>query len=822
MAIEKAIQPNPILEETPLLTDTGKPYVQTEYDDGSIEFDFDEESVNNAMQESVVNYNADHYENLAENIDEDTLNKIAAEVLDRFEGDKSSRAQWLETVNSGLSLLGIEVEEGDDPFPGACTAHHPLILESAVKFQAKASNELFNPRGPVKTAIIGEPTEEKEEQAKRVRDHMNYQIMHQMEEYFDETEMMLFYLPIVGSAFKKTYYDGLLDRPVSVFVPVDRFVVNYFATSLKSAPCFTHMIDRMANDLKKDQKNGLYRDIKLCHPVRSSQGETEVVIDELMGVHAQMDEEVYTLLEQYCYLDLCDDDPKSDEDGIALPYVVTVEAETGTVLAIRRNWSENDDKKKLICPFTHYKFVPGLGFYGLGFIHLLGNLQMTLTSAMRSLVDAGSFANLQGGFVDKRLRIRSNDGPLSPGEFREAESGGLPLKDAIMTLPFKEPSQVLLAMYQFIEARGQKFADSTEQVIADSTNYGPVGTTMALLEASTKFFSGVHKRLHKAQKHEFKILASLNYEYLGDKESFDTVGNTFEVSKSDYDGRIDVVPVSDPNVGSQAQKLTVAQAIYTAALQKQDIHNMYEVSKYYYNGLGIEEDYIEKFLPKPEEPEQSDPLTDIKKAQQGKPISAFPGQDHDSHIAVKSAFLQDPSSGANPMFQMLVPVIQANIQEHMVLKFQTEIAGTVAQGQPQQGQLEEAIVAQAAQQVAQKNQKLAELQAVGPDEARNKLADAELQRVMNESIKLESEIQDKIVKRTFDSLKLELQKYAEDNKLLIAEMQTQAKLHTDQMKQMNDLVQQALQLKSVAETQDKQLEIQKANSKSVDKSKASE
>jgi hypothetical protein len=820
MAIEKS-KPDPRTLETPLEDEVGEDaYVMTELEDGSVEFDFDEDSVQAALKEGVVNYNDDFYRNLAEDMEDDVLNKISSCILENYEGDKSSRAGWLETVNSGLALLGIEIVESNDPFPGACSAHHPLILESAVKFQAKASNELFNPRGPVKTAIIGKPTEEKEAQALRVRNHMNYQIMYQMEEYFDETEMMLFYLPIVGSAFKKTYYDGLLDRPCSVFVPVDKFVVNYYATSLKSSSCFTHVIDRMSNDLKKDQKNGLYREVELCMPSKGSQTETDVAVDGILGFHPQADEEVYTLLEQYCYLDLADDDSESDEDGIALPYVVTVEAETGTILAVRRNWTESDPQKQMICPFTHYKFVPGLGFYGLGFIHLLGNLQMTLTSAMRSLVDSGAFANLQGGFVDKRLRIRSNDGPISPGEFREVESGGMALKDAVVNLPFKEPSQVLLQMYQFIEARGQKFADSTEQVISDSTNYGPVGTTMALLEASTKFFSGVHKRLHKAQKQEFGILAALNYQYLGESESFDVIGNTFMVSKNDYDGRVDVIPVSDPNIGSQSQKLTIAQAVMTAALQNGKDHNMREVTKYYYNAIGVDEEYIEKFLPVPEEPVASDPISDIKKAQQGKPIAAFPGQDHQSHITIKTAFMNDPSVGQNPVMQAVLPVIQANIQEHIILKFQTEVAGTVAQTPGAEGSTEEAIVAQAAQQVSQKNQKLAELEAQGPDAARNKLADAEIQRVLNESRKLELEIDDKNFDRMVASMELQLKKYAEDNKLLIAEMQTQAKLHTEQMASMQALIQQAFDLKAQAEGQDKDIQTQKEvaeKTKKVDK-----
>jgi hypothetical protein len=821
MAIEKkSLSP---LEQamTTEETLTGDAYVMSEFDNGDLEFDFSEDSLDSILNEGAVNYEAEHFENLADTGEDSDLKQkirhIGLDVQDRFEGDKQSRAKWLSTVNQGLSLLGTNVEETSTPFPGACSAHHPLILESAVKFQAKASNELFNPKGPVKTAVVGKPDEAKEAQAVRVKNHMNYQVMYQMEEYFDESELLLFYLPIVGSAFKKTYYDSLLDRPCSVFVPVDQFVVNYYATNLKTAACYTHVIQRSSNDLKKDIQAGLYRDVDLGLPNRSEYPDTQRTIDDIQGFSAKADDEVYTLLEQYCFLDIPEIDDQADEDGIALPYVVTVENETGTVLSIRRNWAESDDLRTSICPFTHYKFVPGMGFYGLGYIHLLGNLQMTLTAAMRSLVDSGTFANLQGGFVDKRLRIRNNDGPVAPGEFKEVEAGGLELAKAIHILPFKEPSRTLLEMYQLIEGRSQKFADSAEQVIADSTNYGPVGTTIALLEASNKFFSGVHKRLHKAQKNEFKLLAALNYEYLGESESFDTVGASFEISKNDYDGRVDVVPVSDPNMGSQTQKMTLAQAVYTAALQAPSVHDAREVAKYYYESLGLDEAKITKLVPDPEQPQQADPISDLKMAQQGKPIAAFPGQDHDAHIAIKTAFLQDPQSGGNPAMQPVIPRIQANIQEHIILKFQEAIAGTAAQSpKPNQPGMEQAIVTQAAQKVAAQNQEIAKLKLEAPDAARMKLADAEVMRVTNEARKLEADMQNSIAKNTFDALKLELDKYKTDMQLTIAQLNAQTQTQQTQMKEMMDLLKESMQIKAAAEQGDKQLANQQlTNEKSL-------
>lgn len=813
-----AVDPR-LQEETPM----GDSYVESELEDGSIEFDFNEESVESILQsEGVINLNKEHYDNLAEDLDEDVLDEIGGDILKRFQEDSDSRAQWLETIADGMELLGIEVENTDDPFPGACAAHHPMILEAAVKFQAKSSNELFSSKGPVKTQVVGSSDEEKDAQAARIQNHMNYQVMDQMEEYFDETERMLFYLPIVGSGFKKTYYSGVLDRPVSEFIPVDEFVVNYHTTSLKTASCFTHVIGRHTNDLKKDIVNGFYREAELEEPAaRQHQGEAEIVVDEITGVYPSADDKMYELLEQYCYIDI-EDDPQRSPDGIALPYVVTVEAITGTVLSIRRNWLEDDDVNHMICPFTHYKFVPGMGFYGLGFIHLLGNLQTTLTATMRSLIDSGTFANLQGGFVDKRLRIKENDGPLAAGEYRQVESGGLPLREAIMPLQFKEPSATLFAMFQHIETRGQKFADSTEQVVADAASYGPVGTTMALLEASGKFFSGVHKRLHKAQKHEFKILASLNHEYLGDKESFDRVGQTFTVSKEDYDGRIDVLPVSDPNVGSQAQKLTLAQAVYTAALQNPEIHDDYQITKYYYRSLGVDDDDIEKFLPSPEEAEPSDPITDIMKVQKGTPIAAFPGQEHDAHIQVKSSFLQDITMGGNPLMAPLMPLVQANVQEHLILKFQQSIAGTIGNQEPSQ-----ALIAQAAQKVAETNNKMAELEAKGPDEARNKIADAELQKVSLKGLEMQADNLDKEHKRYMEEMKLTLDKYKTDMQAAATESQELGKAQSGEMKEMMTLIKESMKIDAAAENAEKQVEVQKTiaqmkpspNEKSVDKPK---
>jgi len=777
----------------------------TEYDDGTKEYNFDLEDFDISNKLEMPD-SEEHTENLVEYLEETLLDEIAQDVITRFDSDKQSRAEWSASAAVGLKLLGIKIEKTSEPFEGACGVHHPLILESAVKFQSKASNELFNAKGPVKTTIIGKVTPEKSKQAQRVRQHMNYQILYQMKEYFDETEMMLFYLPIVGSAFKKVYYDQILQRPVSEYVAADDLVVNALATNLNRAYCITHVIRRCYNDLMKDFASEFYSEIDLGPFVKNSaqavDGEIKQEESDIMGYAAVSEDKVFTLLEQYCYLNL--PGKLGNKDGIAWPYIVTVEQESGKVLSVRRNWSERDPLKERECPFTHYKFVPGMGFYGLGYIHLLGNMQVTLTSCMRSLVDSGMFSNLQAGFVDKRLRIRSGDGPLKPGQFKEVEAGGIDLDRAIKIIPFKEPSQTLFAMYQFIEARGQKFADATEQVIADSTNYGPVGTTLALLEASTKFFSGVHKRLHKSQKEEFDILARINFNTLDKNTSYDTVEETLEISGSDYDGRVDILPVSDPNMSSQSQKLTVAQAIYTAALQNPGIHDLREISRYYYTAIGVDEELVDTFLPAPEQAQQQDPLTDIAAVQQGKPIKAFQGQDHDAHIAVKSAFLQDPASGGNPMFANKAPLIQANIQEHMMLKFQEGVAG-MAVNIGQQGGVTEQIVAQSAQKIAQQNQQLMQMQEQSPDAARDKLAKAELIRALNEGRRQEADFLLDGAELNLKALQVEIERMKEENKMILAGVREENIKTQNELKNATTMLNQALSNINSQQIADKQI-----------------
>ena len=674
-------------------------------DDGGVIVDF-------GMEEEITEEDAiglgEWYDDLCGEIDEDELSDIANQVYNNYQSDKDSRGEWEDMFERGFDLLGLKLQDATEPFEGACTAVHPLLIESAVKFQSKASQELFPAGGPVKTQIIGKQTPDKEMQANRVKDFMNYQLTEQMSEYFDEFERMLFHLPLIGSAFKKIYYDANLKRPVSEFVPIDQFYVSYFASDLRRADRYTHVIYRSPNDLKRDIAAGVYVDIELPQAGTPEQSAMEEKMNTILGFSPSSDNDPqYVLLEQHCYLDL--PAPFNDPDGVALPYIVTIEEKSKQVLSIRRNYNQDDPNKQKKLHFTHYRFVPGFGFYGFGLMHFLGNLTMTATAAMRALVDAGQFANLPGGFKAKGVRVVGDNDPIAPGEFKEVESTGMDLSKAIVPLPYKEPSSTLYQMLQFVSAAGQKFADSSEQIISDNSSYGPVGTTMALLEASSKFFSAVHKRLHKSQKDEFRLLATIDYEYLPSKYPYEIPSANQHVFRRDFDGRVDVLPVSDPNIPSNAHRMMMAQmALQLAQNSPPGMFNLEALNRTILNSANMPN--IEEILPPKQQPQNLDPVSDIMAATKGLPIAAFPGQDHDAHIQVKMAYLQDPMNGANPIMERIAPVIQANIQEHSVMKYQEQMSGMtqqLAQGAQDPAVIEQAM-AQAAQQVMQANQMAAQ------------------------------------------------------------------------------------------------------------------
>jgi hypothetical protein len=647
---------------------------------------------------------AEWYGDLTETLEDEELLQIGNQVIDNFQADKESRAEWESMFERGFDLLGLKLEQGSEPFEGACTAVHPLLIESAVKFQSKASQELFPASGPVKANILGTATPEKQMQANRVENFMNYQVTEQMPEYFEEFERMLFHLPLIGSAFKKIYYSSTLKRPVSEFIPIDQFYVSYYATDLRNADRYTHVIYRSPVDIQKDINAGVYQDVDLPTPSQSGITSFAEKIDTILGFNPDYDNDPqYVLLEQHCFLDI-------EDEGEALPYIVTVEQDSRQVLSIRRNYEQNDPNRQKRSHFVHYRFVPGFGFYGLGLIHFLGNLTMSATAAMRSLIDAGQFANLPGGFKAKGVRMVGDNDPISPGEFKEVEATGIDLSKAIVPLPYKEPSSTLYQMLQFVALTGQKFADSTEQVISDAASYGPVGTTMALLEASSKFFSAIHKRVHKSQKDELRILASINYDYLPNEYPSDVPFESRSIFRADFDGRVDIIPVSDPNIPSNAHRMMLANmALQMAQQSPPGMFNLEALNRTILHAANMPN--LEQILPPKIEPQAMDPVSDIMAATKGIPIAAFAGQNHDAHIQTKMAYLQDPMNGANPIMGRLRPILEANIQEHSVMKYQEQVAGVtqqlMQQAEPeaaQNPQVIEMITAQAAQQVLNANQ----------------------------------------------------------------------------------------------------------------------
>lgn len=706
--------------------------------DGSIMVEFNVEEGDNPE----INYSnpTGFYRNLVEELDQDTQDYIADQVIKAYEADLESRLEWEQMFTNGLDLLGLKLEETNEPFQGACTAVHPLLIESAVSFQSKAIQELFPAGGPVKTQVVGKTTPEKEEQAVRVKEYMNYQLTELMPEYFDEMERMLFHLPLFGSSFKKVYYDSGLQRPVSEFVPIDQFVVSNFAMNLRTADRYTQVLYKSPIQLEREISGGMYAasDKLINNPKIPELSALRTKMNAVTGVsptNSDFDGQ-YTLLEQHCYLDI---ESLEDETDLTLPYIVTVDLDSSAVLSIRRNYDMNDPQRNKKLFFAHYRFVPALGFYGIGYIHMLGNLTASATSAMRSLIDAGQFANLPAGFRAKGVRISGDDDPIAPGEFKEVEATGLDLSKSIVPLPYKEPSQTLYQMLQFVAASGQKFADNTEQVISDAASYGPVGTTMALLEASSKFFTAVHKRLHHSQREELKILARINYESMPEYYPFDVSQGQDNIMRKDFDGRIDVIPVSDPNIPSSAHKMMMAQmALQMAQQAPSGMYNTEELHKTILRSANIPN--IDLILPTKPQPKPLDPVSDILAASKGLAIRAFPGQDHEAHIKVKMAYMQDPVNGANPIMQRITPILAANIQEHSVLKYQEQMNGVTRQLMQGQENVDprvvEQVMAQAAQQVLVANQQAAK----APPSPEEQMVMMEGRRLDIEERKLQSQM----------------------------------------------------------------------------------
>ena len=628
-----------------------------EEEDGSVIINFED-----AVREQMF---AEQDANLAELLDERDLNDIAQELLYLYEEDKSGRQEWEDAYSDGLDLLGIKYEDREEPFRGSSGVTHPVIAEAVTQFQSQAYKELLPSSGPVRTEIVGAVTPETEDQAQRVKDFMNYEILNVMQEYDPETDRMLFYLPLAGSAFKKIYFDDMLDRAVARFVPADDLVVPYNATDLESASRIAHVVRMDINNVRKNQAAGFYRDVELT-PYESDDSLREKE-RELVGVEKTVDGEDCTLIEFHIDLDLKGFEHVSpldgEETGIKLPYIVTVDEGSTTVLSIRRNWNEGDEYYKKNQYFTHYKFLPGLGFYGLGLLHMIGGLGRSATSIMRQLIDAGTLANLPAGFKARGIRIRDSDEPLAPGEFRDIDAPGGALRDSLMPLPYKEPSQTLYSLLGFVVEAGQRFAAIADLQVGDGNQQAAVGTTVALLERGSRVMSAIHKRLHYAQKQEFRMLAKIFKESLPPMYPYNVYGAESFIKQMDFDDRVDVIPVSDPNIFSLSQRIAIAQTQLQLAQSNPQMHNLFEAYRRMYQALGVQN--IEAILPTPKPPQPTDPAIENARALIQENLQAFPTQDHDAHILSHITFMKTPVPAGTPP---VLGLLQAHICEHIALK----------------------------------------------------------------------------------------------------------------------------------------------------------
>ena len=621
--------------------------------DGSVTFGEE------AMAEEQVPFGA----NLAEILDDDILQNISSDLQQQFEDDKASRDDWYHAYIQGLDLLGFKHQERSQPFQGASSVTHPLLAEAVTQFQAQAYKELLPSGGPVKCNVVGKMDVQVEEQSQRVKEYMNYLILDEMEEYDADTDQLLFYLPLAGSAFKKIYYDATLGRPVSKFIPSEDLIVPYLATDLASAERVTHVIKMTPNEVRKAQVAGLYKDIELQDPTMD-QNRIQEKYNQLEGVSRVNYDELYEILEVHCDLDIegfeDKDEQSGEETGIKIPYVVTLDESSGKILSIYRNYREDDPLRKKIPYFVHYKFLPGLGFYGFGLIHILGGLSRAATSALRQLIDAGTLSNLPAGFKARGIRIADDDSPLQPGEFRDIDAPSGDLRQGLMPLPYKGPDQTLFALLGYVVDAGKRFAAVADQKMGEGSQANPVGTTMAIIEQGSKIMSAIHKRLHYAQKKEFKILARIITDYLPPEYPYAVVGGNQMIKQTDFDNRVDIIPVSDPNIFSMSQRITLAQTQLQLAQANPQIHNQYEAYRRMYQSMGVQN--IEALLPPPPQPQPTDAAMENSSMLLQKPAMAFPQQDHTAHIDTHRAFMSTYLVKNSPP---VLSLIQAHISNHI-------------------------------------------------------------------------------------------------------------------------------------------------------------
>jgi hypothetical protein len=673
-------------------------------------------------------------ENLADSLEDRELYTIATELVSSYEDDLNSRDDWFQTYIDGLDLLGINSDSRSQPFIGASGVHHPILAEAVTQFQAQAYKELLPAGGPVDTEVLGISDDAKLEKANRVKNFMNYQITYKMEEYDPEMDQLLFYLPLSGSAFKKVYYDPAVGRAVARFVKSEDLVVPYYAVDLLTSPRITHVIHMTENELRKLQRSGFYRDVEMSSPESSADTtDVDAKIDELQGLTRTISDEEFTLLEMHVDLDVegyADTDQNGEETGIGLPYIVTICKDNNEILAIRPNYNEKDPMRKKIEYFTHYKFLPGLGFYGFGLIHMMGGLTKSVTAILRQLIDAGTLANLPAGFKSRGLNIQKHDDPLQPGEWRDVDAPGGKLQDAFLPLPYKEPSATLTTLLGALVDSGKRFAATVENPTGDGNSEAPVGTTVALLEKGQKVMSAIHKRLHYAQRTEFKILKRVFGEFLPPDYPYQVQGASQNVFKQDFDSSVDVIPVSDPNIFSMTQRITLAQTQLQMAQAAPELHDLRESYRKMYIALNIKD--IDALLPPEEEVPPRDPISEQQAVLTGNPIKAFDFQNHEAYIASHSSFLQNPMVQQNPK---ALQAIGANIQEHQAMMYRIQIEQAMGQplppiDQPMPPEVMNQIAmmaTQATQQVTGQAQALAKAQEMAQRDPQREMFEAQLQ-----------------------------------------------------------------------------------------------
>jgi len=715
MAIEKSLSQAPLGLTEEMMEDAAmaEPAIEIEIEDPervSIEMGGLEIEIEPGEEDDDFNAN------IAEELEDDVLAGLANDLISDFEDDLSSRKDWMQTYVDGLDLLGLKLDDRTEPWPGACGVYHPLLAEAVVKFQAETIMETFPAAGPVKTQILGKDTPEKVEAATRVKEDMNYQLTEVMVEYRPEHERMLWGLALAGNAFKKVYFDPSLERQVAIYVPAEDVVVPYGASNLETAERVTHVMRKTPNELRKLQVAGFYRDVDLGEP-HDTLDEVEKKIAEKMGFRATTDNR-FKILEMQVDLDLQgyeDKDKDGDETGIALPYIVTIEKQTQTVLAIRRNWHPDDSTKQKRSHFVHYPYVPGFGFYALGLIHLIGAFAKSGTSLIRQLVDAGTLSNLPGGFKTKGLRVKGDDTPIAPAEFRDVDVASGTIKDNIMTLPYKEPSQVLYTLLGTIVEEGRRFASAADLKVSDMSAQSPVGTTLAILERTLKVMSAVQARIHYSMKQEFKLLRDIIRDYTPEDYSYEPEEGSRRAKQSDYDD-VEVIPVSDPNAATMSQKVVQYQAVMQLAQQAPQLYDLPYLHRQMLEVLGIKN--AAKLVPMQDDQKPRDPVSENMDVLKGKPLKAFAYQDHEAHIKTHQSFMQDPMTaqmiGQNPMANQMMAALQSHIAEHFGYMYRNQIEQQVGAPIPTFDDDREIpqdiefalsrLVAQASQQLLQQNQ----------------------------------------------------------------------------------------------------------------------